>query len=114
MAERSSTERSKAGHCWTAFGEPGEWWCGMMIQFIRRGLQTTAETALRARRPAPTNAMLQSLIFLFAFRFSLPPTQCPSKADCRELTNAVVFILHCVIMKSSFGSLNLEVMLSEM
>lgn len=47
-------------------------------------------------------------LFPFAFRFSLPPTQCPSKADCQELTNAVVFILRYVIMKRSFGSLSLK------
>lgn len=57
--------------------------------------------------------MLQSLIFFFsfAFSFSLPPTQCPSKADCWELNNAMMFILRYVIMKSRLSSLNLEVKL---
>lgn len=109
LGDNQRRENSKAGHHWSACGELREHQDDIIYQE-----EACRQQQKHAKRPAPNNAMLQSLIFPIAFRFPLPPTRCPSKADCWELTNAMMFILHYVIMKSNISSLNLEVVIGDL
>ncbi|KAI6075112.1 T-SNARE domain-containing protein 1 isoform X1 [Aix galericulata] len=64
----------------------------------------TSAGIIQAKASSQPGAALQSIspeAIQNISTFSLPPTQCPSKADCRELNNAMMFILRYVIMKTT-------------